>query len=82
MLHMNRLVLYMLVCLFPATGLGRLGKLGKRGHIIDCQISQHLTVDLDAGLVQAVHHAAVAYAIDPRRGIDTRDPQAPEIALP
>src|SRR5262249_28222671 len=38
-------------------------------------------VDLDAGLAEAVDKFRVAHALEPRGGVDARDPEAPELAL-
>src|SRR5690606_28103301 len=44
-------------------------------------VRQHLAVQGDAGLHQAVDEAAVAHAVDAGRGVDARDPQGAELAL-
>ena len=63
------------------SGLGLLGDRAESGHVVHGEIRQHLAVDFDAGLHQAVDDAAVAQAVDARRGIDARDPQGAELAL-
>src|SRR5215208_7909678 len=44
-------------------------------------VGEHLAVDLDAGLVEAVDELRVAHALAPRRRVDADDPKAPEVAL-
>src|SRR6478672_8151695 len=49
--------------------------------VVHGDVRQHLAVQGDAGLHQAVHEAAVADAVDARGGVDARDPQRTELAL-
>src|SRR5207302_5774495 len=42
---------------------------------------EHLAVDLDSGLAQAVDDAAVGEPVQARRGVDARDPQGAELTL-
>src|SRR5262245_55223986 len=49
--------------------------------LMDRQVRQHLAVDLDAGLVQAVDEAAVGQAVLAGGGVDALHPQRPEVAL-
>src|SRR5512140_769059 len=44
-------------------------------------IGQHLAVDIDCRLLQAVHEHAVAHALLASRRIDTGDPQGTELTL-
>src|SRR3954447_15205106 len=60
---------------------GSLGKSAERLRIVHGEIRQHLAVDLDPGLVQAVDELRVAHALAPRGGVDPDDPKAPEVAL-
>src|SRR5436189_2099372 len=60
---------------------GLLGKSAERLRIVHGDVREHLAIDLDAGLVQAVDELRVAHALAPRRGVDPDDPKAPEIAL-
>src|SRR5690625_3571038 len=57
------------------------GQRGKPGGVVHGDVRQHLAVQGDAGLGEAVHEAAVAHAVDPGRGVDAGDPQRAEIAL-
>lgn len=43
--------------------LGRLAELGKTGCVIDGHLGEHLSVDLDAALLEPVHESAVADAV-------------------
>src|SRR5919109_2339868 len=60
---------------------GSLGKTSKRLGIADGDVGEHLAVELDAGLAEAVHELAVAHALAPRGGVDPDDPQAAEVTL-
>src|SRR5690606_22867462 len=53
----------------------------KPGRVVHGDVRQHLAIQGDAGLEQAVHEAAVAHAVDARRRVDAGDPQRTEIAL-
>src|SRR5690554_1559664 len=70
----------------PATHLRReralrlLGQRGKPGRVVHGDVRQHLAVQGDAGLGQAVHEAAVAQAVDAGRGVDAGDPQRAAVA--
>src|SRR5690606_33981298 len=54
---------------------------GKAGRVVHGDVRQHLAVEGDAGLHQAVHDAAVADAVGAGRRVDAGDPQRTEIAL-
>src|SRR5690606_17305572 len=58
-----------------------LGQRGKTRRVVHGDVGQHLAVEGDAGLRQAVHEAAVAQAVDAGRGVDAGDPQRAEIPL-
>jgi hypothetical protein len=49
---------------------------------MDGQIGQNLAVNVDMGFFHPVDQAAVGYFIDPGGGVDTGNPEFPEIALP
>src|SRR5690606_32003221 len=49
--------------------------------IVDRQICERLSVDLDSRDRQAVDKAAVGHIVHPTGGVDTGDPQSAEIAL-
>src|SRR5690606_23729393 len=53
----------------------------KRRCIVHGEFGQHLAVDLDAGLQQAVDQPAVRQAVLTGRRIDAGDPQRTELAL-
>src|SRR6056297_2333370 len=73
----------------PATAGGRSGQLGlgflgqrfERDLVVDGQFGQHLAIDADLGLLQAVDEAAVGHAVFTGRSVDALNPQAAEIAL-
>src|SRR5207245_649613 len=54
---------------------------GKGTAVAHGQVSQHLAVDLHSGLAKAVHQLVVRQPRLPRRGVDSRDPQPPHLAL-
>src|SRR2546429_2482477 len=63
--------------LFPYTTLFRsllrdLRQLLERHGVADGEIGEHFAVDLDAGLLEAVHQAAVGQLVQPRGGVDAR----------
>src|SRR5579883_24056 len=53
----------------------------ERLEVVHGEIREHLAVDGDAGLLQAVHQPAVGQAELARRGVDAHDPQRAELAL-
>src|SRR5688572_8709078 len=53
----------------------------KTRRVVHGDVRQHLAVEGDAGLQQAVHETAVAHAVDAGSRIDAGDPQRTEIAL-
>src|SRR5690606_11044019 len=57
------------------------GQRRKTLRVVHGNVRQHLAIQGDAGLHQAVDEAAVAHAVDAGRGIDARDPQGAELAL-
>jgi hypothetical protein len=60
----------------------RLFSYGSEGcRLKDRHIRQDLTVEVDTGLAQAVHQAAVGHAIQTRTGVDTGNPQRTELTL-
>src|SRR5688572_2128959 len=61
--------------------LGLLGDLAERSDVVHRDVRQRLAVQLDAGLQQAVHEAAVAQAVHAGGGVDAHDPQRTELAL-
>src|SRR5690625_1325656 len=62
-------------------GLRFFGDGAKRLDVVHGQVGQHTTINLDAGLVQAVDQAAVAQVELARGRVDAHDPQAAELAL-
>ena len=61
--------------------LGLLADGAKCRRVVHGEVGEDLAVDLDAGLVQPVDHAAVGQAVHAGRGVDARDPQRAEVAL-
>lgn len=49
--------------------------------IVEGEVSEHLAVDLDAGLVDEAHELAVAEILEAGCSVDTLDPEGAEIAL-
>jgi hypothetical protein len=62
-------------------GLGLHGQSGKSRLVEDRQIGQHLAVDLDLRLSQAIHESAVFHAGFPGCRVDTGNPEAAELTL-
>src|SRR5215204_2709411 len=60
---------------------GLLGKASERLGVADGDVREDLAVELDAGLLQAVHELAVRHALLARRGVDANDPETAEVAL-
>src|SRR6266540_2428951 len=58
-----------------------LGKCVERGDVVHRDVRQHLSVDLDAGLLEAADEDAVRHVIHAGGGIDALDPQTAEVAL-
>src|SRR3954470_18406285 len=56
-------------------------QLRERRRLLAGKIGQDLAVDLDAGLLDAVHELRVGETVLTHAGIDALDPQAAEIAL-
>ena len=63
------------------SSLGLFHQGGEGGLVGDGDLGEHLAVELDAGLLQAVHEAAVVDAVHLAGGADAGDPQTAEIAL-
>src|SRR5690606_11059035 len=63
------------------SALGLLCQRGKAGGIVHRDISQHLAVQGDTGLQQAVDEAAVADTVGAGSRVDAGDPQRTEVAL-
>ena len=61
--------------------LGGLDQSVEAGGIVDGHLAQHLAVQLDAGLLQAVHEGGVVHALGTNSVFDAGDPQVAELAL-
>src|SRR5205814_8767887 len=61
--------------------LGDLRELLERHGIAHGEVGEHLAVDLDAGLAEPIHQAAVRQLMLPRGGVDARDPETAEVRL-
>src|SRR4051812_11643575 len=61
--------------------LGLADQLREGRRLLAGQVREHLAVDLDAGLLDAVHELRVGETVLTHAGIDALDPQAAEIAL-
>jgi hypothetical protein len=55
--------------------------LGETTGIIDSEIGKHFAIQLDSGLVQAVHESAIRQAVHSGSRINSRDPQRTELPL-
>lgn len=53
--------------------LGLLGQGGKGGSIVDRQLGEHLAVQVDASLLQAVHKLGIVHAVQLAGGGNTGD---------
>src|SRR5918998_4649362 len=60
---------------------GFLGKTSKGLGVAHGYVGQNLAVDLDAGLLEAVHELAVGESLLAGGGVDAHDPKAAEVAL-
>src|SRR5215212_5749350 len=60
---------------------GALGKSAEGLGVADGDVGQHLAVEFDLGLAQAVHELRVAHPLAAGGRVDARDPEAPEVAL-
>ncbi len=61
--------------------LGLFYQQSKHGFIVNSQIGQDLTVDLDSSLLQTRNKAAVGQTVQTRTGVDTGNPQGTELTL-
>src|SRR3982751_4171007 len=62
-------------------GFGLLRDLRKSNFVVHGKVCEDLAVDVDGGLLEAVHEHAVAHSELADRGVDAGDPQHAEIAL-
>src|SRR5690348_17709413 len=62
-------------------GFGLLGEGGEAGLVEHGDVGQHLAVQVDVRLLEAVHEAAVRETAEAGRRVDAGDPQAPHVAL-
>src|SRR5215210_3982053 len=60
---------------------GFLGKTSERLGVADGDVREHLAVELDAGLLEAVHELAVAHALLAGGGVDAHDPELAKVPL-
>ena len=49
--------------------------------VVDSEVGEHLTVDLDTGLVESTHELRIAQAFEASRSVDTLNPECAEVAL-
>src|SRR5450759_63308 len=64
-----------------ASGLRPLDERGEPGGIVDRHVGEHLAVQVDLGLLEAVHEHGVRQAVEARAGVDAGDPQLADLAL-
>jgi len=67
--------------LAPGLPFGNCGKLGEGIGVPHRHIGEHLAVDLNPRLPQAIDESAIGEPLLPGGGIDAYNPQPPEIAL-
>src|SRR3954453_8987270 len=60
---------------------GAFGESAEGVGVADGDVREHLSIQLDAGLLEAEHELGVRHALTPRGGVDPGDPQAPEVPL-
>src|SRR5262249_16693690 len=53
----------------------------ERRWLVDCEVCQHLAIQLDIGELQPVHELAVAQSVGARGGADSHDPQRAKVSL-
>ena len=70
-----------LLCKLLQSLLGGLDQSVEAGGIVDGHLRQHLAVQLDAGLLQAVHEGGVVHTLSTNSVVDAGDPQVAELAL-
>ena len=61
--------------------LGQLSQLSERLGVVHSQVGQHLAVDLNALLLQAVDQGGIVHAVQTSGSVDAGDPQGAELAL-
>src|SRR5215468_3634639 len=57
------------------------GERCKRRGIVHREVGQNLSIDFDAGQLEAVHERVVVHVVLVRAGVDARDPETAEVAL-
>src|SRR3954470_11767848 len=62
-------------------GARRLHQGGEGGRLVDGELREDATVQLDAGQLEALHEAVVGHVVEPGRRVDAGDPQLAEVAL-
>jgi len=60
---------------------GKLCDLSKSRGIVDGEVSEHLTIQLDTGLSEAIHKPAVRKAMHSGAGVNPGDPERAEMTL-
>src|SRR5829696_3336378 len=60
---------------------GLLGKSAERLGVAHGDVREHLAVDLDPGLAEAVDELGVAHSLTPGSGIDADDPELAHLPL-
>ena len=51
------------------------------GGVVDSEVSENLTVQVDTSLVQSTHELRIAHTLKTGSGVDTLNPQCAEVAL-
>ena len=71
---------FLLLYMDLQSGLGLVAQSGEGG-VGDGDLSQHLAVEIDPGLLQTVHQTGIVQTVDLGGGADTGDPELAEISL-
>ena len=77
----RRAVIVSIVPRYPSARLGLRDQRGERCGLGDRDIGEHLAVDRDPSLAEAVDKSAVGQAVLAHRGVDALDPERAEVAL-
>src|SRR5947209_9709791 len=81
-INMNQNWRRMLVAMLRlGAAFGDFNQLGERLGVADCQVSEHLAVDVHTGDLQPMHELVIGHALAARCGIDPCNPQLAHIAL-
>src|SRR5699024_2860257 len=63
------------------SSLGDLDQVREGGRVVDGELGEHATVDLDTGGLEALDETVVGHAVGAGAGVDALDPEATEVTL-